>query len=398
MSTWRFPAEFEPHEAIWLSWAVRTDKNGHPPQAVQKAIIAALAGHVNVHLVVQNALEEESVRQELKRDGVPADHVRFFAVPHGEMWIRDFGPIFLTSADGRATIAEFGFGLWGFLAHTKTPLVEEAITDGLVPRRVASQMRLPCVRSSLFSEGGNREFNGRGTVLLSEVVERGRNPNMTLDEMEQELKRVLGVTNVIWMKKGPAEDYGPWRGHLPGSAAFSVGTDGHVDEFVRFVDPSTILLCSVPEDATGALADANRANMEENLRILENSRDQDGKPFKIIRLPLPDPIFMDVTAEDALHQFLQEFIYDDGAVVSPDRPATVAIAASYGNFLVTNGVVLMPRYYREGGDIRHKHSDEVAQKILQDCFPDRRIVALDTVALNIGGGGIHCITQQQPRV
>jgi agmatine deiminase len=254
-------------------------------------------------------------------------------------------------------------------------------------------MKLPIVKSSLISEGGNREFNGRGTMMALEVTELGRNPGKTRDEIEGELLRVLGQKKMIWLKKSIADEEKTTRGPIVNDTYSATITGGHIDEVARFVSPSTVLLAQVTPEERDAdpIMKISYERMEENYRILSNATDQDGKPLKIIRMPVANPIAAQYTPVDENDYAL---LYFKGAKVG--KSIKYLLAASYLNFLVTNGVVLGAKYWHEGRSEATKRKDEQAKLILQDIFPDRAIILIDAEAFNHGGGGIHCNTQQQP--
>lgn len=161
-------------------------------------------------------------------------------------------------------------------------------------------------------------------------------------------------------------------------------------QFVRFCDAQTILLASVLEEERETPVGAiTHARMEENYRILCNTTDQNGNPFKIIRVPLPPMMLQTIRPIDPLHQFYENLNYEDGTTVKQDETIQIVVAASYLNFLVTNGVVVLPKYYREGENELLKKTDDIALEIFRQVFPGRDIVQLFTRAINIGGGGIR---------
>lgn len=389
-----FPPEFAPQESIWMAWPTYENKEGVPTEPLTMELIEAVAPYVKVDLLAQDDEEIEAIRERLDGAGVPYDHVRFHPVPHADVWLRDMGPIFLVGDDGGLAVADFGFNMWGYEDRSSPASRAEEAID----RVVAERLGLPVIETDLISEGGNREFNGEGTLMMTEAVTRQRNPGWTLEEIEAELKRVLGQEKIIWLEEGMAEDDLTFRGPLPGDVFTVITTGGHIDEFARFVDPHTILLAEVTEEErrSDPIAAISHERLETNLRILEDAVDQDGHPFRIVRMPVPDPIFETMSAGDGVFDYIQPLEYEDGTVIEPDDEITGVMASSYLNFHITTGAVLMQTYWKPGRSESMRRKDREARRILQEVFPEREILAFHPDAVNLGGGGIHCIIQQQP--
>lgn len=389
------PGEFEPIESVWLAYPVYENRKGFPSTDVQAPIIQALAPHVYIDLLVQNEEDQQAAREWIATLGIPNGCVRYHLIPHTDIWIRDMGPIFLSNRKGDLKIADFGFSEWSY----SRPSDPAAMIDERVDRLVAHELDLPIVRANVISEGGDREFNGKGTLLVTEAVEMQRNPGMSKQEIETEFKRVFNVSNVIWLKQGLADDDLTYKGMLPGNVLPVMTTGGHIDEYARFVNASTILLTQVSEKERNfnAIDAISYQRMEENYRILKNAVDQDGKSFNIVRVPIAKPIYVTLTDQDEVYQFLKNIRYDDGTVIKEGEPITIVIAASYLNFLMANEVVLVPKYWNEGRDEEYKKKDEAVQKIFEHVFPNRRIIRINPENVNAGGGGMHCISQQMPK-
>ncbi|MGC1377901.1 MAG: agmatine deiminase family protein, partial [Anaerolineales bacterium] len=229
------------------------------------------------------------------------------------------------------------------------------------------------------------------------------NPGKTRDALEAEFKKIFNLKTVIWLKKGLYEDDHVFNGSLPGPDGLKdiltvATTNGHVDEHCRFVNPTTVVVAEVTEEEAkaGLIEKENRLRMDENVEILKNSTDQDGNKLNIVRIPAPTPLFSVVTSGDPLYdnyygQYKNGFIFPIGDSVK------VVAAASYNNFLITNKAILMPKYWKPGLPYSMKIKDQKAEEVLQQLFPGREIYTFDVMALNFGGGGIHCITQQEPR-
>ena len=390
-----FPAEFEPQRALWMAWPTYENKRGLPTEPLLIEIIRAAENRVEIELLAQDADEAGAIRARLREEDVPDGHVTIRSVPHGDVWVRDMGPIFLRGDRGGLRIADFGFNMWGY----ESPDSPNSRLEEAVDRLIAEQLGLEVVKSALVSEGGSREFNGRGTMIAVEAVEKQRNPGWTLDAMDEEFRRVLGVSRVIWLAEGMAEDELTFRGRLPGDVYTVITTGGHVDEFARFADPETILLAEVTEAErrTDPIAAISYERLEESFRRLSAATDQDGNPFRIVRVPVPDSLFDTMRRGDGVFDYIQPLEYEDGSRIDPDDEIRVIAAASYLNFQVTNGLVLAQKYWKPGMPESLREKDERALAILREVFPGREVLPLDAMAVNLGGGGIHCILQQEPR-
>ncbi len=335
------PAEWEPHVGTWLSWprpeGISFPDKYEPVPGVYAEFIKALVEVEDVNINVWHAGMEQWVRGLLTDRNVPLARVRFHHFPTYEPWCRDHGPIFLKSQkDGRAerAVVDWGFNAWG----GKYPPYD---LDDAVPQHVAKLRGLPLFSPGIVMEGGSIEVNGRGTLLTTEacLLNKNRNPHLTQSQIEQYLKDYLGVTNILWLGDGIVGD----------------DTDGHIDDLSRFVNPTTIVTV-VEKDPK----DGNFPMLDENLKRLRTLKDQDGKPFRIVELPMPRRI---------------EF---DGQ----------RLPASYANFYIANQRVIVPTY--------QDPQDRVALEILRREFPGRKVVGLDSSELIWGLGSFHCISQQEP--
>jgi agmatine deiminase len=392
--TYSFPAEFEPHASIWMAWPRYENKAGHPTEPVMDAILRALHGHVSVDLLAHDEAEARVLLDRFARTGVPSDHVKIHAVQHGDIWMRDMGPIFVRTSGGGQAVVDYAFNFWGYPdANPATMAMEDA-----VDWKVAQLRGLPVVRSRMATEGGDREANGAGTLMVTESVERQRNPGLSREQIEAEFERTLGARSFVWLPQGIAEDDSTWEGPLPGGIYTPLTPGGHVDEYARFADARTILLGEVTE--AEAKEDVIRAMTRERLEkaraAIEASVDQDGRPFRIVRVPMPEPLYDTLGPGDGVYESLKEMKYTSGVPFPKGEPVRIIVSTSYLNFLVTNGVVLAQVYYKEGRPLRVKAKDELALRLLGEAFPGREIVPIDAEAVNLGGGGIHCITQQEP--
>ena len=341
----RMPAEWEPHQGTWLTWprpqGISFPERYDAVPPVYSRLIEQLVQVEEININVWDANMEASVREMLhgqpETRGLLADRVRFHHFPAYEPWCRDHGPIFLVrdnSAVRERAVVDWGYNAWG----GKYPPFD---LDDAVPQHIAKLRQLPLFSPAMVLEGGSIDVNGCGTVLTTEscLLNPNRNPLLGKDQIEQFLRDYLGVTNILWLGDGIAGD----------------DTDGHIDDLARFVDPTTIVTVTEADPA-----DANYRALQDNLRRLRGMRDQHGDLFRIVELPMPG----------AVHYQGQR------------------LPASYANFYVANGIVLVPTY-------RDSHDSE-ALAVLRRLFPDRRVVGIDSTDLIWGLGSFHCITQQEP--
>jgi agmatine deiminase len=386
-----------------------------------------LIGAVKYVTMLVNGPEDiVEVTEMVKERGGDANALHFKVVPRSEEWIRDFGPIFLRSPTG-LRVASFGWNHWGCLKNYCYDGIEEEVEESSkVSERCANQLGLPVVHSNLVSEGGNREFNGDGVMLATSTVELQRNPTMTLESIEAEFKRIFNVKKVIWLKQGVADDDHIFLGPRPSGAdgtmlEFNAGvTGGHIDEYCKFVSPTKVLLAEVPEhERETPLGAKTHERMEENLKILSSpsSCNVDGTPLEIIRIPTPPTMRITIERDDPMWEWIEQITFDSNgtSTLGKDLLAShsaihVVLPASYVNMIICNRTILIPKYgCEEKVDSKLFHfmtpeqnekaieTDLLAKKVLQKCFPEYKIIQIPSVpALNLGGGGMHCCSQQQP--
>jgi agmatine deiminase len=336
------PAEWEPHRGTWLSWphkeASWPGKFGRVP-AIFAGMVRHLADREEVHLNVAGPGMEAEVRRLLADEGAGSGNVFFHHHPTNDAWARDHGPIFVQRArDGRheEAIVDWKYNAWG----NKYPPYD---LDDVVPSRIGEELGLPVFHPGIVMEGGSIDVNGQGTLLTTEacLLNPNRNPSLDRAAIEEHLRNYLGVRKILWLGDGIAGD----------------DTDGHVDDLTRFVTPTTVV--TVVEENP---ADENYEPLQENLERLRDMTDQDGRPLEVVPLPMPRPL------------------HHDGQ----------RLPASYANFYIANGLVLLPAY--------DPARDPEAQAILGRLFPDREVVGIDCTDLVWGLGAFHCVTQQWPRV
>jgi len=339
----RMPAEWEAHEATWLAWPHEvTDWPGKFSviQWVYGEIVRHLSRVEKVRILVQDAESEQKAARVLNKCGARMAAVEFFRCPTDRSWTRDYCPIFVrTALDGLAALN------WRFNGWAK---YENSENDDEATPRIAADLKLP-MRTPRFDgervvlEGGSIDVNGAGSILTTEECllsdVQARNPRMSRADVERIFEVYLGARNTLWLRNGIAGD----------------DTHGHVDDLARFTDERTIVL-AVEDDP----AEVNCAPLQENLALLKEMRDQDGQPFRVETLPMPEPVYFDGQR----------------------------LPASYANFYIANELVLVPTF--------NDANDRVALNKLAELFPRRRVVGIAATDLVLGLGTLHCMTQQQP--
>ena len=389
--------EYAPMDAVWLIWPKMQHKKGYANEAVTKAIINALVPSVKIKLIAANDSLMNIAKNILPDSLFAKGYVELFNFDYNEFWARDFGPAFLINEKGEKAIADFMFSDWGYSDTAD----EYARKDEKLDEHIAAYYKLPVLSTNIVCEGGNHDVNSQGVMILCETVEKQRNPSMTLQQMEDEYKRVLGIKKFIWMKEGVRDDdmstYGPIAG--PGNKKYYtvLTTGGHIDEYARFVNDSTIMLAWIDSAGrTNPIETATGKRMEINYEILKNATNTDGRHFNIIKMPMPYLVTSTMQPGDGVYDVLSTFAYTDSSSFPKGKPVNVVAAASYCNFLIANDKVLVAKYYKPGMDIKIKLRDEEAVHILQHAFPGKTIIPVDALAVNFGGGGMHCITINEP--
>ena len=411
VSNVRFPGEFEPQESVWMGWAMFDYKQGWSIHDLHVQIWAALAPNVFIDVAVNPDDKEKGhsynsqikeIKALMTKYNVPEEKVRFHKIVHEDVWWRDMGPIYTINNSNELEVADFSFNGWGYEANT----ANYSIFEGKVDQNVAKELGLKINSSKMISEGGDREFNGKGTMIVVEAVEKNRNPKMSKQQMEAEFKRLLGVTNVIWLPYGRYDDDQTFKGKLPNENGVKeiytvITTGGHIDEHTRFVSPYKIMFTSISDEEAKKepIAAENKRRMDANLKVLQNAKDQDGNKFELIPMPSAPAIIETLKPGDGTYDYLA--VNDSMKVHNPipkDQPIKVILAASYLNFLISNKIVVAQKFWKPGAPDSWKALDKKAVAVLQKSFPDRKIVTFDARAINIGGGGIHCNTQQKPLI
>lgn len=325
------PAEWEPHEATWVAWPHnREDWPGRfaPIPWVYAEVVKKLSAVERVRMIVQNGAAERTARRMLAKVGAHLPAVEFYHYPTDRVWTRDYAPIFVKSDASRAVVD------WKFNGWAKYSNHEH---DNAIPLRIAEQFGLESWSPDVVMEGGAIDVNGQGLLLATEECllspVQARNPHLTREQTEQALSDYLGVDRVLWLKNGIVGD----------------DTHGHIDDLARFVDPDTVVIAA--EDNP---SDENHEILSENESILARY------PVRSVRLPMPQPLYFNGQR----------------------------LPASYANFYIANGIVLVPTF--------NDPNDRLALNILAGLFDKREVIGIDCTELVWGLGTLHCMTQQQP--
>lgn len=341
------PAEWAPHAATWIAWPHNPEdwpNKFQPIPWVYCEIVRHLSQAEDVHILVNDAAAEKRATAMLRRQGANLARLHFHSWRTDRVWLRDSGPIFVKRGDELA-ITDWKFNAWAKYDNWRN--------DDLIPGHVAKLYDMPCVEPRvtlatgeehrLVLEGGSIDTNGAGVLLtteeclLSDVQQR--NPGVSREQLEQAFAEYLGIEQVIWLNRGCAGD----------------DTHGHVDDVTRFVAENTILTAVEPNTA-----DENHLPLAENLYRLREARNLLGKPFEIRTLPMPAPVLFE-----------------------GER-----LPASYANFYIANGLVLVPTF--------NDPNDRIALNTLAECFPDRTVTGIHCTDFIWGLGALHCMTQQEP--
>jgi agmatine deiminase len=375
---------------MWLGWS--EDSSQH---VTQVEMIRALLRHVPVRLMVRSDKDRREALRMLSEAGVDAARIRFITHPLTTNWIRDSGPRFVT--DGKSLeVADFAWNGYGYPAELRAGF-PDVMRRGAIDNDVAKQMNLPVVTSAMVSEGGALDVS-HDVMLAYRQTAMERNPGVPFDRIEREYLRLYGKKKIVWMTRAPLSDRvfsGPKIANY-----FGWGANGHVDEFVRFVNDDTIAIAQLdPADAaSNPLSEADDEILRENLAELRKATNVDGRPFRIVTFPVPGvQHYLRKGTIDAGDKKRDEFGAWYRSLKIGD-PINWVPAVSYLNFVISNGIVLAPAYWHEGIPASEKAKDERARSLLKQLFPDREIVQINPMAFNWVGGGMHCSTQQQPAV
>ena len=333
---YHMPAEWEKHEGTLLAWPhnpITWEGILKEAEDIWLQMIEALHHGEKIFLLVDNATEEKKVRGLLQKRHITIGQITFILLVTGDVWLRDSAPIFVKGKNDRAAV-QWIFNAWG-------EKYDDIMVDKGLSERIARHMKEKGFSPGIVLEGGSIDTNGKGVLLTTEqcLLNRNRNPMLTKAEIERYLKDYLGAKHIVWLKEGVAGD----------------DTDGHVDDFARFVNETTVV-CAFEEHEK----DQNHKVLKKNYELLRKSIDQNGDKLSVIKLPMPRLV----------------------------KGREGRLPASYANFYIGNQTVVVPVF--------NDKNDQKALDMLQQFFPGRKVVGIRSEKIVEGFGGLHCVTQQVP--
>lgn len=348
----RMPGEWEPQQAVWMLWPYRPDTwrdKAVPVQQAFAAVAAAISQRTPVFMGVPSTMMVQA-------RAVMDARVTLVEMPSDDAWMRDTGPTVVVTADGQRKGIDWQFNAWGGL---NGGLYDDWSQDEKVAAAVLAQLDIPRLAAPLVLEGGSIHSDGEGTLLTTAecLLNPNRNPHLSQSQIESLLSQYLGVTHFIWLPEGVYNDE----------------TDGHIDNMCCFARPGEVILhwCDDP-------ADPQYARSHSALAVLEQAVDARGRRLKVWKMPAPPVLYASVEETQGV---------SSGNAI--ERREGNRLAASYVNYLVSNQQIIFP--------LLDAQTDELARSLLQQVFPDYLITGVPAREILLGGGNIHCITQQIPQ-
>lgn len=336
---YRFPAEWEKHEATWLTWPYHNDSFPGKLESVYPSymqFIKQIALNEKVRINIPDSNNSKLIESFLNKYNIDRNNIEFYLNPSNDVWCRDHGPAFLIKSNGttKKAVVNWEFNAWG----GKYPYD----LDNQIAEKIASHYGLPVFKPGIILEGGSIETNGEGTLFTTTscLLNKNRNPQFTQKKIEQYLFEYCCVEQVLWLNEGIEGD----------------DTDGHIDDITRFISSDTVV----------TMVESNKNNvnykpLKENLKKLKKMRLLNGKQLNIVELQMPEPVFYEGQR----------------------------LPASYANFYFANSAVIVPTFCCQ--------NDEKALKTLSEVIKDRPIVGIDSVEIIWGFGSFHCLSQQEPK-
>ncbi|CAH0525336.1 agmatine deiminase [Vibrio hippocampi] len=347
------PAEHAPQSEVWMAWPSRGDNwrySGMPAQQAFMDVAIAISSQTQVVMLVEHA------HFEYARAQLPAN-IQVIEMSYNDCWMRDIGATYVIDEQGERRGISWQFNAWGGLVDG---LYFPWDLDNAVANKMLNLTRDDVYHAPFVLEGGAIHTDGDGTLYTTEecLLHPSRNPDLSKADIEQQLKQFLGIDKVIWLPRGLYNDE----------------TNGHVDNIMHVVKPGEVALtyCDDPSDPQYEIS-------RQAMDTLSTQRDAKGRSIKVHKLPMPGPLYMN--EEEAAG-----IIQSQGM----EREAGERLAASYANFLISNGQVIYP--------LLDEKSDQQAKAVLEKAFPDHVVTGVQAREILLGGGNIHCITQQVPAV
>ncbi len=351
---YRMPGEWEPHAGCWMAWPERPDNWRLKARPAQEAY-AAVAEAINVAEPVTMAVSQAQLEH---CRSMLSSSIRVVEISADDAWMRDVGPTFVVNRSGGLRGVDWRFNAWGGL---EGGLYSPWDRDARVARSVLEVEGVDRYRAPIVLEGGAIHVDGEGTVMATEecLLNPNRNPQLSREQIETILFDYVGAERMIWLGRGVDSDE----------------TDGHVDNLACFVRPGVVLLTWTDDES-----DPQHAISLDALERLQRATDAGGRSLEVVRIPSPGPLT--ISEEEA-----------KGVEVVPGsrpRRAGERLAASYANFYLATGRIVFP--------LLDDRFDDAAEEVLKRCFPEREVAGVPAREILLGGGCIHCITQQVPAV
>lgn len=399
----QMPAEWDKQEAVILTYSGDSDD----PVTTEKvhrstrSFIKAVSPHLKIYLLISVSHNKDSLLQLFRNEQSSLSNLEMVAVPYlFSMGVaRDYGPMVTRDANGVRKLVQFEWDYVGAdFIHPDTAWTRR---KNMRRERYFSQLSqllgIGVMKSQLAIEGGEIELNGKGVAIIADSFTRRRNPFISDPVFDSLLHASLGVTKLIRLREGLAEDPAPGQSRLFGDL-YGTGVGGHVDEFVRFVNPTTLFL-AMPDSAEAARDPVKKVSYERmkvNEQLLMAARDQEGKPFTIIHIPVPDVIPDEFVMDTSSRMHPVASLHREYPGLKNGDRIRFLPAVSYLNYVVLNDLVIIPAYWRPGFPASCKQEDEQVRALYARYFPGKKIIQLDPWGMNYGGGGFHCWTQQVP--
>ena len=334
---YRFPAEWEKHEATWLTWPHHDDSFPGKLESIYSSYMKyikqiSLGEKVRINVPDNNAISR--IKDFLIKYEIKKENIEFFINPSNDVWCRDHGPAFIVNSNNKA-IVKWEFNAWG----GKYPFE----LDNKISENIALNLRLEIFKPGIIMEGGSVDFNGEGTLLTTTscLLNKNRNPHLSQKQIENYLQDYYCADQILWLNEGIAGD----------------DTDGHIDDIARFINPDTLV--TMVETKKN---DLNYIALKENLDKLKKMRLNNGKQINIVEIPMPEPVFY----------------------------SNQRLPASYANFYFSNSAGIVPTFRCQ--------QDDTALKIFSEIIKDRPIIGIDSVEIIWGFGSFHCLSQQEPKI
>ncbi|MEL6559540.1 MAG: agmatine deiminase family protein [Bacteroidota bacterium] len=380
-----YPPEWEPHEAVWTDFNYEP-YNGLPNKEARLILTATLSKYVKTKVVYDNDSLMDQGKLRLTEMSAVMDSIEFIKLPYQSSWMRD--PLMFVTDQNTVKLLDFEWSCYGIYNCDDDQ-------RGLLSNTLQQLHGYEKDSTGLFFEGGAIEINSN-TIIAYKALATQRNPNKTIEEVTDILLDKFGKEQIIWLDEFPLIDK-PFKKI---DQFYGQGANGHIDVTTRFLNDTTILATVVSEEDRNknAMLAYDYEVFQKNLAQLKEARQPNGKPYAIEIIEAPDyslygypmeveePFYFGFLTEAAR----KEVALGDTIVMVP--------ALEYANFTITNGVVIASEYWREGMPASEKQKDENLRAILEKYFPDRDIFTYDALAINWGGGGVHCRTQQEPKV